>query len=206
MRSTSDDAMSVPPRRLIDARGEHRRDVQREGAGDRAVGAVGQRADVEQVLLEHVAGAVVALLAGLEHEHAPGRPARRGGRRAAGRRRPAWRRGCRGRRRASCRRSADANVEAGVLGHRQGVHVAAQQDGRAGPAAVERGHDRRRRLAGAARRRAARRGRPAPASWVNGQVEADLGALVEPPAQAHRLGKQVAGLEQQGVIGHVRAC
>ena len=34
------------------------------------------------------------------------------------------------------------------------------------------------------------------------EVEADLGALVEPPAQAHRVGEQIAGLEQQGVIGH----
>ena len=58
----------------------------------------------EQALVEHVLGAVVALLAGLEHEgHAP--PQRAASRaRAAWRRRRASRRGCRARRRAWRRR------------------------------------------------------------------------------------------------------
>ena len=55
------------------ARRQRRRDVHRERAGDRRRRAVGERRDVEQAFLEHEAGAVVALLAGLEHEqHAAG--------------------------------------------------------------------------------------------------------------------------------------
>ena len=52
-------------------------------AGDRRRRAVGEGGHVEQALLEHVAGAVVALLAGLEHEQHPTGEVGRGGRRAA---------------------------------------------------------------------------------------------------------------------------
>ena len=73
-------------------------------------------------------------------------------------------------------------VEPGVLGHRQGVHVAPQQDRRAGPAAVEVGDDRRLALPVATVS-----GRPSSASstraWVSGRSRPELGPAVQVPAQ-----------------------
>ena len=68
MRSVSDEAMIGPCRVLTQPLG--RADVMwmARRRRDRAGRAVGERRDVEQALVQHVAGAVVALLAGLEHE------------------------------------------------------------------------------------------------------------------------------------------
>ena len=85
---------------------------------------------VEQALVEHEAGAVVALLAGLEHEqHPAGELAGAVGEQPGG---------ADEHRRvgvvpAGVHRVVDARreVEPGVLVQRQGVHVAAQQDRRA---------------------------------------------------------------------------
>jgi hypothetical protein len=106
-------------------------DVQRERPAHRRL-----RNGVEQSLLEHVPGAVVALLPRLQHEHdlagelvaALGQQA--GGAQqhrrvqvvAAGVHRPGHLRGER---------------QTGVLLHRQGVHVGAQQVARAGPGAAQ---------------------------------------------------------------------
>ena len=71
-----------------------------------------------------------ALLAGLEHEHHPaGQLSRRAG--ASWRRRPASRRGVSWPQACMVPSTSRGEVEAGVLRHRQRVHVAAQQHGRA---------------------------------------------------------------------------
>ena len=185
------------------------------GRGEQRAGAAGERrraarwamtcsakaasgSGIEQAVLEHEAGAVMALLARLEHEHAPCRRAVAAGAEqpgGAGQHRDV---ACRGRRRASRRRTVEAKVEAGVLGHRQGVHVAAQQD--------------RAAVAGAPRRMATRpvvegpsrnsSGRPASAAFtlavVRGQCEAELGLGVDGAAQRDHLGE-----EGFGVLGPV---
>ena len=156
------------------------------------------RADVEQALLEHVLGAVEALLAGLEHEQRPG-PASSARRATSSRAAPAsiadvgsWPQACMAP--STLRRV----LEPGVLGHRQRVHVAAQQDRRAGPAAVEDPDDAR-----GARARRQRQTEPVDrfedAVLGAGQVEADLGLQVEVAAYLDGAGKQVAGLVDEGV-------
>ncbi len=103
---------------------------------------------LEQSLLQHVPGAVEALFAGLEHEDDPPGDLRTtvgeqaGG---AGEHRDV---------RVVTARVHDAvdlrgEVQAGVLGQRQGIHVAAQQHRGPVGGAVEHRHDRGRRTAGA---------------------------------------------------------
>ena len=95
----------------------------------------------EQPLVEHVLGAVVALLAGLEHE---GHPA---GQVGAARHEQLGRAGQHrhvGVVAAGVHGAVDGalELEVRVLGHRQGVHVAAEQHGGAGLVAVEHGDHR----------------------------------------------------------------
>ena len=94
-------------------------------------------------------GAVVALLAGLEHERdPPAEVAAAVGEQLGG----AGEHGDVGVVPAGVHHAVDRAgvVEAGVLRHRQGVHVAPQQDRRAGRVAVEGGDDRGGRRAGGA--------------------------------------------------------
>ena len=143
--SRSADAMIDPPPAAQPPRRQRRGDVEGERPGDGRRRAVGEVGHVEQPLVEHVAGAVVALLAGLEHEqHAPGEVVaaageqlggagehRRVGVVTAGVHRPVV---------------AGGEVEPGVLVQRQGIHVAAQQDRRPRTVAGQQGGDAARRL------------------------------------------------------------
>ena len=120
-----------------------RRDVDGEGA--RRSLATGAGGGVEQALLDHRLRPAEPFLAGLEHQDHLARQVRpaiveQAGRAeehrdvgvvAAGVHRP-----------VELRRE----VETGVLAQRQGVHVAAEEDGRAGPAARDDSHDRAERL------------------------------------------------------------
>ena len=124
MSITSADAISAPPRVQIDPDGRFGDDVERERGVDVRV--------VEQALVDHVARAVEALFAGLEHEADGARAAR--ARRATSRRAaPTSIATC-----ASCPHACIvpstslAYSSAGVFRHRQRVHVGAQQDRRAG--------------------------------------------------------------------------
>ena len=103
---------------------------------------VGTADHVEQAVLEHHLGAEAALLTGLEHEqHAPRelaasitqQPSGRGQHRRVGVVAARVHHAFDGRR----------EVEARVLGHRQGVHVAAQQHGWPGLVAFEHADERR---------------------------------------------------------------
>ena len=83
----SADAMIAPPRVLTQPDGIAEVMCKRERRVDRRRRAVRQRRDVEQPLVEHEPRAVVALLAGLEHEQHAAGEARRGGRSAGAPRR-----------------------------------------------------------------------------------------------------------------------
>ena len=96
---------------------------------------------VEEALLEHVAGAVKALLAGLEHQEDPASP-----RGAVIEEQPS---------RAHQHRHVrvvaagvhppvvlGGEIQPGLLGQRQAIHVGTQQDGRTGPGALDGRHDR----------------------------------------------------------------
>ena len=195
MNNLSADAIVAPPRHVSHPDREHRGDVQGEGADDRRGRAVGERRDVEEALVEHEASAVLALLAGLEHEqHPAGELAGTVGEQAGG---------------ADEHRRVGVvpagvhlvvvlrgEVEPGVLGERQRVHVAAQQ------------HRRPRLAAGQQRRHAAR-------GLVHGDVEgqrfdrrqhlllgdrqvvADLGPAVQRAAQLDGAGQRARRLVAQ---------
>ena len=181
---------------------QRRGDVDGGRGVDRARGAVGQRRHVEQALLQHVPGAVVALLAGLEHEqHPPGQVGPAGGQQPG-------RAGEHGHVRvvpAGVHGAVDlaGEVQAGLLGHGQRVHVAAQQDGRPRLVAGEQGGDAAGLLvqvdvqpeAVDLLEYALPRGR---------QVVADLGTTVEVAPEADGAGEQVPGFLLERVEGHAR--
>ena len=157
---------------------------------------------VEQALVEHDLGAALALLAGLEHEHdpAPEVPAacRQHGGRAGEHRRvgvvPA---------RVHGAVDGAGEVEAGVLGHRERVHVPSEQDGGAGLVAVEHRHDRGRGRAGVDGQRQAVEGleHGGLGPW---ELEPELGVHVDPAAQRHHVVELCARLVEQAVehVGH----
>ena len=155
---------------------------------------------LEQALLDHHARPVIALLAGLEHEHhATGRElARRAtSMRAALTSIATW---------VSCPQAcmapatSEANGRPGVFLQGQGVHVGAQQHRGARPAALERGHDRGRLLAGA-RLQTETVERLQHRLLGAGQGEADLGVAMDAAAECDRVVQQAAGLvEQRRVI------
>ena len=151
--STSADAIERTAARPDRARRQVRRHVQRERGVDRIVA-------VEHALVDHVPRAVVPFLAGLEHEA-------HGARQLAAPRVQQPRRADehRGVRVVTARVHAAVDlareVEPGVLGHRQRVHVAAQQHDRT-VADFEIGDDRRHRRARCGRRDRGRRSRRAP--------------------------------------------
>ena len=137
----SAEAMIEPPRLLIQPDGSDDVMWMANAAGDRRR-ACRRRSgrDVEQALVEHEPGAVVALLAGLEHEqHPPGQLVAAVGEQP----RRADEHGRVGVVAAGVHRAVDprGEVEPGVLVHRQGVHVAAQEDRRSGLGAGEHGGD-----------------------------------------------------------------
>ena len=158
---------------------DHRfgRNVQCEGSVD----------TVEHPLIDHVDRPATPFLTRLEHEtDAPGEfgPARREDPRRADEHRGV------GIMAARMHHVVDLarEVEAGVLGHGQRVHVGAQQDGRPVEAAVEVGHH---------------RGEPVTRSYLEtepveriqdlglcpGQIETQLRSAVQRPAQIHQVGQ-----------------
>lgn len=154
---------------------------------------------VEQPLLQHVPGPVVALLAGLEHEDdlagevvgpigeqaGGGRQHRRVGVVTAGVHRPV---------------DLGRVVEVGVLRHREGVHVAAEQHRAAGAAGVERGGHRAHPGAGAHVEAEVPDGLEHGPLGA-GQVVADLRVAVQVAAQVDGVGLQgPGGIEQ--LSGH----
>ena len=181
MMNRSADAMIGPPRELDPPGGQRRRDVQRERPGHRRRRAVGEGRNVEQSLVEHEAGAVVALLARLEHEQHPTGDVVAACRQQLGRA---------GEHRdvgvvpAGVHRAVGARgeVEPGVLVQRQRVHVAAQQHRRAGLAAGEHRGDAARGLVqlDVERQAVDRLEHVLPG---HGQLVADLRPLVELAAQ-----------------------
>ena len=191
MRSVSDDAMIVPPRRLTLPLGANVVTCRAKAA------STGLVAHVEQAFLEHELGAVVAFLAGLEHEEdLPGQIVTMADEQAGG----LAEHGDVEVVAAGVHGAVDARRvrESGVFRHRQGVHVAAQQDRRAGAGSVEDPDD----------ARGAGAGRQGQAEAVDGledavlsagQVEADLGLLVEVTAHLDGTGEEVARLVDQGV-------
>ena len=182
--SRSAEARSGPPRLPIqpDGRVEVMWMAKAPVTGDGVPSASGGH--VEEPLVEHEAGPVVALLARLEHEqHPPGQLVTAGGEqlgRADQHRRV-------GVVPAGVHRVVDGRreVEAGVLVHRQGVHVAPQQDRRAGAGAGEQGGDPARGLVdGDVEGQALERGQHL--LLGDGQVVADLRPAVQAPAQLDR--------------------
>jgi hypothetical protein len=180
------------------ARGDRRRlvDGERPRHGLAAGRPAGAR--VEQALLQRPGRATLALLARLEEEPDPaGQVAPVLGQQPGG----ADEHGGVGVVPAGVHDPVDLGgvVEAGVVGHGQGVHVGPQQDRRPRPAAVEVGHDRAQPLAGGDRERQPGQGVEHPGLGGR-QVEAQLGAAVEVAAQRHHVVVQGAGLGQQ-VVG-----
>jgi hypothetical protein len=174
-------------------------DVQRIGR----VGAAGRPRAVQQPLVDHVPGAVEALLAGLEHEQDPPRELV-----AALREHP-----------HGGGEHCDVGVvaagvhaavhlggegQAGVLGQRQRVHVAAQQHRGAAPLALQHGHHRADRTAEVhLYRQVGQRGdhRIARAR----QVESELGMPLQGATQRDRARLDAARLRvQTGERGDVR--
>ncbi len=86
--------------------------------------------------------------------------------------------------------------EPGVLGHGQRVHVAAEQHGAARATGVERGDHRAQGIARADVESEVGDGLEHPGLGA-GQVEPELGVLVQLTAQRDGLGQQTAGLLQQ---------
>jgi hypothetical protein len=123
------------------AGGEHAAGQHARGDVDRVRGARGVAGGLEHALVEHVPGAVVALLAGLEHEDhvaaervaAVAEQLRRSGEERGVQVVPA---------RVHDAVHVRAELRGAVLPHRQRVHVPAQQDGRAGGAAAQHRGDR----------------------------------------------------------------
>ena len=162
---------------------------------DRGGSAVVERRQVEQALVEHEPGAVVALLAGLEHEqHSSGQLVPAAAEQAGG---AGEHRGVRvvpaG---VHAPVHVRGEVEAGVLRHRQRVHVAAQQDRRPGLRAGQQGGDARR---GVVERDVERETVECGQHRLAGdrQVVADLGPAVQGTAQLDRDIEQAPGLLHQ---------
>ena len=152
--------------------------------------------DVEEPLVEHVLRAAVALLAGLEHEEHPTRQLRPSideqprraqqhrdvGVVAAGVHRPV---------------DLGGEVEPSVLGQRQGVHVGAEEDRRAGLGAVDQRGD-------GAEPAPEDRLEPEPLELLDDdrlgdrQIGPDLRVAMDPAADRHDVGQQRAGVGEQG--------
>ena len=201
-RIASAEASSAPGRRAMVSAGYS---VPMWIANARATGPGAVRALLEQALLEHEPGAVVALLARLEHQQDP-----------PGEVVPALHEQARGTQEHGDVRVVAAAVhrarvlgrelEARVLGQRQAVHVGPQQDRRARARALDDRDHRVGRLArpalepDRAQRLDHHRLRPR-------EPEADLGAPVEPAADLDDVGEHGAGGRQErmdrgGFAGH----
>jgi hypothetical protein len=164
-------------------------------------GEIDPTRDVEDSFVDHEPGAVLSLLAGLEHEHHPAlqfvdvRPQQRGGARQHGDVRVMA---------ARVRRSGVGarEVEAGVLGHRQRVHVASKQHRGSRSAGVQYRHDARERpAAGDAQAQALERGEDG--ALGARKLQPELGVGVDVPAQSYRRREQGLSLgEQRGVRIH----
>ena len=172
------------------AAGQVRDDVHRERAADRRL-----RDDVEQPLLEHVAGAVQALLPRLQHEHdLPGQQVAPLGEQPGG----AEQHRHVGVVPAGVHGAGDLGGEgqAGVLVHLQGVHVGAQQVGRSRPRPAEDADDRADRRPGGHLDRQLGEGVEHRGLGLR-QLQPDLGVPVQPAAQVDRaVGVVVGGGEQ----------
>jgi hypothetical protein len=164
--------------------------VQREGATHRRLGD-----DVEQPLLEHVAGAVQAFLPRLQHEDdLPGQQVAALGEQAGGAEQhrhvgvvPA---------RVHGAGDLGGEREPGVLLHLQGVHVGAQQIGGPGSRPAQDAHHRGRGFPGGHLDRQVGE-RLEDGELGPGQVQADLGVPVQRTAQVDRaVGVVVGGGEQ----------
>ena len=159
-----------------------------------AEGGVGLRG-LQQAFLDHHPRAVVALLAGLEHEHhAPGQRGAPGGEDPRGAQQhrhvrivPAGVHGA---------VHLGGEVQARVLLEGQGVHVRAQEDRAAGPAALERRDDRGRLLARADVE-------PQAVERLQhhllgaGQREADLGVSVDAAPHGDDVVEQASGFVEE---------
>ena len=195
-RGVSPLAPHLDPERI--ARGHGGAGARRDGAGGQAMGDVqregggGRRRAVEQPLLDHDAGAVVALFAGLEHEqHRAGEQVAATGEEARG---PDEH--CRVRimaARVHGARHLRGEGKARLFRHRQRVHVGAQQDRGPRPRAGQSRDDRRRALsrsdveAEAAESPEHSRLRP----W---QGEADFGMPVDAAAKLDRIVEDALGV------------
>ena len=190
IRHWSAAAIIGPGRTLIAAAGQGGDAVQRERAAHRRL-----RDDVQQPLLEHVAGAVEPLLPRLDHEHdLPGELVAALGEQPGGAEQhrhvgvvPAGVHGP---------GHLGGERQPGVLLHRQRVHVAAQQVGRTGAGAAQHADD------GARRRPGAHLDRQIGERLEDGglgprQVQPDLGQPVQLTAQIDgAVGVVVGGGEQ----------
>ena len=164
--------------------------------------SVGERRHLQQPLIEHVLGAMVALLARLEHEQ-----------HTAGDLVPACRQdsGCRRQHRGVRVVTAGVHaavalrreVEPGVLVERQRIHVAAQQHRRTGFAPGQQRSNARRRLVQGDVERQSVEGFE---DEITGDREiiAQFGTLVERSPERHGLRLEVQCLFTQGVKGHAR--
>ena len=160
---------------------------------------------LEEPVVEHVAGAVVTLLAGLEHERHPAPQLAPPGNEELGR---AGEHGHMGVVAAGVHGAVDLAgvVEAGVLGHGEGIHVAPQQHGGPGLGAVEHRHHRGGRGAGGDDQRQPVQGLQHGGLCV-GQVETELRLLVQPPPQldgALQLAARLVEHPVEHVNGHGR--
>ena len=131
--NSSEDAIIVPPRQATRPGRNDRRGVDGKGPVDGPV-------VVEQALVQHHPGPAAALLAGLEHQHHPTRQITATGDQQPGRSHQHGDVGivATGVHLAVLGRS---ELQPGVLGHLEGVHVGAQQGGGSGPVPFEGGHD-----------------------------------------------------------------
>ena len=187
------------------ARGIARADVERDGARD--VGLIRPVGAVEQPFVEHDLGAVVALLARLEHQQdvalelvAPlDEQASRAQQHRDVRVVP-----------AGVHRAIDLGreVEPGVLVQGQGVHVGPKQGRAAGPAALDRRRHRRRSRARAAVPARDRRSASAITAWVSGSCSPISGRRWMPTAHLDDVGEDRLGGGQEprevdgGRVGH----
>jgi hypothetical protein len=167
------------------------------GGDVQAVGGVDVLARRRQdAFVDHVAGTVPALFAGLEHEHdVAGQVGLARGEEPGGADQP---RGVQvvtaGVHGAVERRG---ELLAAGFGDRERVHVAAQQDGAAGPAAAQDGGDRREVLAEAGFQTEPVQRREHALLGAR-QVQADLGDAVQVAAEGDQLVEQGGGVGAQG--------
>ena len=176
--------------------------MQRERARDRRCGPVGSRRKVEQTLVEHEPGTVVALLARLEHEqHAPGDVGALGAQQLGGTDQHRGVRVVTAGMHAPI--AARREVEPGVFCQRQGVHVAAQQHRRAGPAAFEQRGD---PAGGLVERDVEGQSIERLEHVLTGhrQIVAELWPLVQGATQRHHVVEQIVSSVAQRVEFHVR--